>query len=104
MRSPRSRSARLLASAALLAIAAATAGCQTTQSTDTTGTLPLASADSPDTDSHHNAEAYGEQYRADPTSVGVALRYAEALRATGQRAQAVAVLERCSIQNPHNKA
>src|ERR1700733_14767771 len=104
MRSTRSRSAHLLASAALLAVAAATAGCQTTQSADTTGTLPLASADPPGSDSRHNVDAFGEQYRADPTNVAVALRYAQTLRASGQHSQAVAVLERASIQNPHDKA
>lgn len=105
MRLTRSRSARLLASAALLAaIAAAVAGCQTTQSADTTGSLPLASTDRPDADWRRDAEVYGQQYRADPGNVNVALRYAQALRATGQRAQAVAVLQRLSIANPHNKA
>ena len=34
----------------------------------------------------------------------MALHYALALRATGQRAQAVAVLERASLENPHDKA
>ncbi len=104
MRSTRSRSARLLAAAALLAgIAAAAAGCQTTQSTQTTGSLPLAAADRPEADWRRDVEVYGQQYRADPSNRDIALRYAQALRATGQRAQAVAVLERASIGNPHNK-
>jgi len=104
MRSTRSRSARLLASAALLAaIAAIAAGCQTTQSSQTTGSLPLAPADRPDADWRRDVEVYGQQYRADPSNLDVALRYAQALRATGQRAQAVAILERASIGNPHNK-
>ncbi len=108
MRSTRSCSARLLASAALLAlVAAATAGCQTTQSTqstETTGSLPLASADRPETDVRRDVEVYGQQYRANPTNRDVALHYAQALRVTGQRAQAVAVLERASLENPHDKA
>jgi Flp pilus assembly protein TadD len=111
MRPTRSRSARLLASVALVAaIAAATAGCQTTQSAqttqpaETTGSLPLAPADQPDAAWRSDVETYGPQYRADPSKVDVALRYAQALRATGQRAQAVAVLERLSMQNPHDKA
>ncbi len=105
MRSTRPCSARLLASAALLAIvAAATAGCQTTQSTATTGSLPIAAADRPDNDSRHDVEVYGQQYHANPTNLDVALHYALALRATGQRAQAVAVLERASLENPHDKA
>ena len=105
MRSTRSCSARLLASAALLAfVAAATAGCQTTQSTETTGALPPASAEHPEADGRRDVDVYGQQYRANPTNRDVALRYAQALRATGQRAQAVAVLERASLENPRDKA
>jgi len=104
MRSTRSRFARLFASAALLAVvAAATAACQTTQSTVTTGSLPIASADRPDADWRRDLEVYGQQYRANPAKLDVALHYAQALRATGQRAQAVAVLERASLENPHDK-
>ena len=79
------------------------AGCQTTQGPQTTGSLPLAPPDRPDAEWRRDVEVYGQQYRANPANVDVALRYAQALRATGQRAQAVAVLERTSIQNPHNK-
>ena len=102
------RFARLLVSAALLgAIAAATAGCQTTQTTETTGSVPIASvppANRSDADWQRDVKAYGEKYRADPTKIDVAIQYAQALRATGQRAQAVAVLERASFENPHDKA
>lgn len=102
------RSHRLLASASLLAvIAAAAAGCQTIAPTaETTGTLPpgAAAAVSPsDAAWRRDLDVYGAQYHADPTKVDAALHYAQALRATGQRAQAVAVLERLSMQNPHDK-
>ena len=104
MRLTRSRSARLFASVALLAaVAAATTGCQTTQSSETTGALPLAPADRPETEWRCDIVVYGQQYRANPNNIDVALRYAQALRATGQRAQAVAVLERISLQSPHDK-
>jgi Flp pilus assembly protein TadD len=107
MHSTRLRSARLLASASLLAvIAAATAGCQTiSPSADTTGTLPLAAAAASPSDAawRRDLDGYGAQYHANPTKVDVALHYAQALRATGQRAQAVAVLERLSMQNPNDK-
>ncbi len=99
--------ARLLSSAVLLfAIAAATAGCQTTQNAETTGSLrvaPAAASDRSDADWQRDVQAYGEKYRANPAKIDVALQYAQALRATGQRAQAVAVLERASIENPHDK-
>ncbi len=105
MRSTWSRSARLLASATLVAaIAAATAGCQTTQTATTTGTLPPAPADRPEAEWRSDLDTYSQQYRADPANAGVALRYAQALRATGQRAQAVAVLQRLSMEHPHDKA
>ena len=102
------RFARLLFSAALFgAITAATAGCQTTQSTETTGSVSIASvpsANRSDADWRRDVQVYGEKYRADPTKIDVALQYAQALRTTGQRAQAVAVLERASLENSHNKA
>src|SRR3984957_6281362 len=109
MRPNKFRSARFLASASLLAvIAAAAAGCQTIAPTaDTTGTLPSAAAAAAtgpsDAAWRRDLDGYGAQYQADPTKVDVALHYAQALRATGQRAQAVAVLERLSMQNPNNK-
>jgi Flp pilus assembly protein TadD len=103
--STRSRPARLLASAALIAaITAVAAGCQTTQTTATTGSLGLAPPDDrPDAAWRSDITVYGAQYRSDPSNLDVALHYAQALRATGQRAQALAVLERASIANPHNK-
>jgi Flp pilus assembly protein TadD len=100
---------RLLASASLLAvIAAAAAGCQTiSPSAEMTGALPPAAASAAASPSdaawRRDVDTYGAQYHADPTKVDVALHYAQALRATGQRAQAVAVLERLSMQNPHDK-
>ncbi len=74
------------------------------QSTEITGALPPASADHPEADGRRDVDVYGQQYRANPTNRDVALRYAQALRATGQRAQAVAVLERASLENPRDKA
>jgi Flp pilus assembly protein TadD len=108
MHSTRSRSARFLTSVSFVAvIAAATAGCQTTQtatSTDTTGSLPVAAPiDRSDAAWRSDVETYGAQYHADPTKVNVALHYAQALRATGQRAQAVAVLERLSMEHPNDR-
>jgi Flp pilus assembly protein TadD len=95
---------RLLVSTALLAaLAVATAGCQTTQSTETTGSLPMVPSERSDADWRHDVDLYGQKYKANPANVGVALHYAKALRVIGERAQAVAVLERISIANPHNK-
>jgi Flp pilus assembly protein TadD len=90
--------ARLLASAAVAAmLAAGLGGCQTTS--DITGSLS-----SPDADPRRAVEVYGERYRANPKDIDAALAYGQALRATGQRAQAAAVLEQASIAHPGNKA
>jgi len=104
MRQPSSL-ARLLASAALTAIlAAGLGGCQTMS--DITGSItPTASANpGPDTNPRRSVDAYGERYRANPKDPDAALAYGQALRATGERAQAVAVLEQATIANPGNKA
>ena len=101
---------RLLSSAALLAgVAMAMAGCQTMQLGETTASapqdsLPIAATENHSADARRDVDVYGQQYRADPTNLEKAMRYAQALRRAGQRAQAVAVLEKASIENPRNKA
>jgi Flp pilus assembly protein TadD len=95
--------ARLLASAALTAIlAAGLGGCQTTS--DITGSLASKAEASPDSDPRRAVETYGERYRADPKNAEAALAYGQALRATGQRSQAAAVLEQATISHPGDKA
>src|ERR1700735_3324495 len=95
--------ARLLASAALTAIlAVGLGGCQTTS--DITGSLSSKAEASPDSDPRRAVEVYGERYRADPKNADAAIAYGQALRATGQRSQAVAVLEQATIAHPGNKA
>jgi Flp pilus assembly protein TadD len=95
--------ARLLASAAVTAIlAAGLGGCQTMS--DVTGSLPSKADTSPDANLRRSVEVYGERYRANPKDADVALAYGQALRATGQRAQAAAVLEQATIAHPGNKA
>ena len=99
-----SRFARPLATAAVVAIlAVATAGCQATQGIPTAA-LSTPAADRSDSDWRRDLAVYGQQYRSNPGNVDSSLHYAQALRATGQRAQAVAVLERVSLANPRDKA
>src|SRR5450631_1192506 len=100
----RSSLARLLASAAMTAtLAAGLGGCQTMS--DITGSITSSKPDaSAAADPRAQVEVYGERYRADPRNAQAALAYGQALRATGQRSQAVAVLEQASIANPGNKA
>lgn len=95
-----------LAATALLALALG--GCQTTaRSTDVTGSLggPFAArAELPPAAEGRSAiDALGERYRANPKNVEAALAYGQALRANGQIAQAVAVLEAANLANPGTK-
>src|SRR6201747_1147144 len=98
--------ARLLASAAVTAIlAAGLGGCQTMS--DIAGSITPSKAEasaSADTDPRRAVEVYGERYRGNPKDADAALRYGQALRATGQRSQAVAVLEQATIAHPGNRA
>lgn len=91
---------RRLASVVLAAVVAlATAGCKTMQP-ETTGALGTPTAQGAGSDSRSVADAWGERYRVQPNEPDNAINYAQALRATGQRAQAVAILEQASLQNP----
>ena len=94
--------ARFLAFAAVTALlAAGLGGCQTMP--DVTGSITKPDAGS-DADPHRSAEAYGERYRANPKDPEAAIAYGQALRAAGQRAQAVAMLEQANLAHPGNKA
>ncbi|KJC60553.1 hypothetical protein UP10_11670 [Bradyrhizobium sp. LTSPM299] len=99
--------ARHLASAALVAIlAAGLGGCQTmsdvTGSVASPGSVASRTDSTPD-DPRRAAELYGDRYRKNPKDVDSAIAYGQALRATGQRSQACAVLEQATIANPGNK-
>jgi Flp pilus assembly protein TadD len=97
--------ARFLASAAVTALlAAGLGGCQTMS--DITGSISskAEASPSPDAEPHRAVDVYGDRYRANPKDPDAALAYGQALRATGQRAQAVAVLEQATIVNPGYKA
>ncbi len=96
--------ARLLASVAMTAVfAAGLGGCQTMS--DITGSITSKAepAPAPDTDPRRAVNVWGERYRANPKDADAALAYGQALRATGQRAQAVAVFEQANIANPGNR-
>lgn len=98
------RPARLLASASLIALAAASLGGCTAMSklSDVTGSIGPKAEAAP-SDPARAIETYSERYRANPRDPDVALAYGQALRANGQRAQAAAVLEQATIANPGNK-
>src|SRR3954469_6793635 len=96
--------ARLLSSAAVTTVlAVGLGGCQTMS--DVTGALTSPSKTAAVSDDPRQAvDVYGERYRANPKDADAALAYGQALRATGQRAQAAAVLEQATIANPGNRA
>src|SRR5437016_3508505 len=96
---------RVLATASLVALLAAGAGgCSTTRLSDVTGSVARSDTPQSDAEWRKSADVYGERYRADPKDTEAALRYGQALRMTGQRQQAVAVLEQASIVHPGNSA
>ena len=102
MRSHPVRAAQMLASAAVAAaLALSIAGCKTTGD-DVTGSIGTPSAPHTEADWRSELGALGARYRANPADAEAAMAYAQGLRATEQRAQAVAVLQEATIRNPHN--
>ena len=103
MRSSQSRPASLLSTAALAAVLALPmAACKTTGD-DMTGSI-RSTAPTPRTEAEwrKSLETSGARYRSNPGDADAAITYARALRATEQRAQAVAVLQQASLRNPRN--
>jgi Flp pilus assembly protein TadD len=82
--------------------AAGLGGCQTMS--DITGSISPKPAASTDSDPRRTVEVTAERYHADPKNAEAALAYGQALRATGQRSQAAAMLEQATIANPGDKA
>src|SRR5450755_1456364 len=102
MRPRTARAAHLITSAAVAAVLAlSVAGCKTT-SDDITGSIGTSNAPRSDADWRRSLDTWATRYRENPNDADVAMGYARALRATDQRAQAVAVLEQAAIRNPHN--
>jgi Flp pilus assembly protein TadD len=102
----RTSPANLLASASLAVILALSAGgCSNMGALETTGSVSATQTASPGSDEYRRSlETLGARYRQNPNDADAAIAYARALRATGQRAQAVAVLEQASIRNTQNMA
>ena len=98
-----SRLARLLACTSTLILALGLGGCQTAGLSDITGSIDEKADAGRASDPRRDADLYQERYRADPKDADAALKYGKALRASGQRAQAVAVLEQATIAHPGNK-
>jgi Flp pilus assembly protein TadD len=88
---------RTLAAAALMALA--TSGCLR-KGPETTGSIPSGSPEAV----RRDAQAWGARYEANPADPATAMNYAGALRAGGQHAQAVAVLQQAAIRAPRDLA
>jgi len=100
MRPARLSAARILSAAAFAAaLALSVAGCQTTGD-DITGSLGSPQPPHTDAQWRQYAQVWGERYHSNPGDARAAMAYAEALRATDQRAQAVAVLRQATMRNP----
>ena len=101
---PADRAARFLASAAAAALLALTAaGCNLTGS-ETTGSIASTAEPRSEAEWRRAADTWGERFRSNPNDHEAAIYYAKSLRETGQRAQAVAVLEQAAITHPHDRA
>jgi Flp pilus assembly protein TadD len=84
-------------------MATAVAGCKTTSSVNDAGSsYAMASGSQSGANGNTTADVWAERYRANPKDPVAAINHANILRAGGQRAQAVAVLEQASIHNPKN--
>jgi Flp pilus assembly protein TadD len=79
-------------------------GCQTAGAPDVTGSLGDKAEPNRVADARREVELYRDRFRANPKDADAALQYGQALRAAGQRSQAVAVLEQATIAHSGNKA
>ncbi len=96
---------RLFASAAVAILALGAGGCSNIGAVDTTGSISAGSgAPVADAELRRSLDTLGARYRDNPANPDAAIAYARVLRATDQRAQAVAVLEQASIRTPQNMA
>lgn len=95
---------RFFASAGLVLAAVAAAGCTTTQAPDASAWRSAATPAPTETDWRREVDAAGAIYRADPSNPQAAIRYAQALRAIGERTQATAVLEQASMRHPTDRS
>ena len=100
LRSRNDSTRRLTAATVAIMVAPGAGGCGTLQQAPTvTGSTP---AQAVPTDPRQAAQVWAERYRTNPRDPTAAINHAQALRANGQRAQAVAVLEQASVHNTGN--
>ena len=91
-------------SAIAVSLVLALCGCQTDGSSDITGSLGEKIEKTSFAEPGRGVDFYRDRFRANPEDADAALQYGKALRAAGQKAQAVAVLEQVTIAHPGDKA
>lgn len=89
---------------ALAAALAAALGACAQQRPEITGSIGKPPAQLSDQEWRQQADQLAARYRAEPNNTNAAIAYARALRASGQRAQAVAVLQQASMRNSKDLA
>src|SRR5215470_246127 len=92
--------ARLLFSALM---ALGLCSCQTTGLDDITSALGAKAEMAPKAEAKPDLAALREVYRTNQSDPNIALQYGQALRESGQRSQAVAVLEQAVLAHAGNK-
>ena len=103
--SPRRGLARFLASTVFqVVLVLGLCSCQTDGLSDVTGSLGDKAERNQPVEPARRLDFYRDRSRANPRDAEAALNYGKALRAAGQRAQAVAVLEQATIAHPNDKA
>ena len=96
-----SRHAGVSRLALAVALAALLGGCAASRP-EVTGSIPAANTRLSDKEWRGQLDTLAAKYREEANEPNVAIAYARALRASGQRAQAAAVLQQASIRNPKN--
>ena len=100
---PSLSAARLLALAAVSVVALTAGGCSNIGAPDATASIGAANpAPRTEAEWRSSLDRLGRRYQENPGDIDAAIAYARALRATDQRAQAVAVLQQASIRNPRS--
>lgn len=96
---------RLAGTATAFILAVALCSCQTAGDiSDVTGSLGEKADVKRSADPRRDVELAQARFKANPKDPDAALQFGKALRASGQRAQAVAVLEQATIAHTGNKA
>jgi Flp pilus assembly protein TadD len=96
---------RLAGTATAIILAVALCSCQTSGDiSDVTGSLGEKADAKRSANPRRDVELAQQRFKANPKDAEAALQYGRALRASGQRAQAVAVLEQATIAQSGSKA